>query len=400
MIQNKLKQGNRWLLILYGMLLMMLMGTVYSYSVFRVALEKTLAISTSESGMPYMVALACYALFMFLSGKYVERYSPKVLISLGGLMVASGWVMASFSNHIVTLTVCYGAIGGAGVGIAYGAILNVIGKWFPDKKGFALGLVLLGFGLSPLITAPLAGKLVASHGVMGTFRWMGLIFGIAIPVLALGFKRPENEDLARYRPSANTPQQGQALTREEMVKTKSFKGLYVNFVIGTMIGLKLIGMTTSVGTQYFNLPVEQVTQLIAVFAIFNGLGRPTFGWLTDQLSSRRAMLLSYGLMLSAACLLLFFKADYWVFIVSFALFWFNLGGWLAIAPTSTMKLYGAAHSGENYGLVFTAYGIGAILGVSGSGLILDFFGGYLAVFQFVVALCVLGIGITLRTIKA
>lgn len=400
MIHNQLKQPNRWLLILYGMLLMMLMGTVYSYSVFRVALEKVLTVSTSQSGLPYMVALACYALFMFLSGKYVERFQPKVLISLGGLMVATGWILASFADHMIALTVCYGLIGGAGVGIAYGAILNVVGKWFPDKKGFALGMVLLGFGLSPLITAPLAGRLVATYGVMATFRWMGLIFGIAIPLLALGFKRPENDDLAWYKPSVNTTQQGQALTRWEMVKTKSFKGLYINFVIGTMIGLKLIGMTTSVGTQYFNLPVEQVTQLIAVFAIFNGLGRPTFGWLTDQLTSRRAMLFSYALMLTAASLPLFFKADSWVFIISFAIFWFNLGGWLAIAPTSTMKLYGAAHSGENYGLVFTAYGVGAILGVSGSGLIIDFFGGYQAVFQFVVVLCALGMGLTLRTIKS
>lgn len=134
---------------------------------------------------------------------------------------------------------------------------------------------------------------------------------------------------------------------------------------------------------------------MALFAIFNGIGRPIFGWLTDKLDSKYAMLISYAFITIASLILLFWgENNYAVFIVTFSLYWFNLGGWLAIAPTSTLRLYGLKHYSQNYGVVFTAYGIGAILGVLSSGLILDLFNNYHFIFIFIIVLCLLGVIIT------
>ena len=139
---------------MFGIMIMMFLGTVYSYSVFRLELENKFQIGASESGLPYMFALAFYALFMFFTGKFIERIHPKKILIFGGLLVSLGWVLSSFASNIYVLTLTYGCVGGAGVGIAYGVPISVVAKWFPDRKGVAVGLVLVGFGLSPLITAP------------------------------------------------------------------------------------------------------------------------------------------------------------------------------------------------------------------------------------------------------
>ncbi len=393
------KRISRWIYVILGIIFMMFLGTVYSYSVFRLSLEKIFNIGSTESGMPYMIALAFYALFMFITGKYLERFNPRTVMLVGGSLVSLGWILSSFAPNIIILTITYGCISGAGVGIAYGVPMTVIAKWFPEKKGFAVGMVLIGFGLSPLITAPLARTLVDYYGVLNTFLILGVGFGVAIPVLSYPFKYPTELDLENMKSISLVNNNKKSLETNEMIKTKSFIGLYINFIIATMIGLMLIGMTTSVGVEFIGIESDEVIKLIAMFAIFNGIGRPIFGWLTDKLSSKKAMLLSYSLIVLAAALIIFAgESNKIIYIISFSIFWFNLGGWLAIAPTSTLKLYGMKNYSQNYGLVFTAYGIGAIAGVSTSGVLLDMHGNYYFVFYYVIGLCLLGVLLTINLI--
>lgn len=399
-LAETIKYNKRWGYIVLGIIFMMFLGTVYSYSVFRVALEKELIIGAAESGMPYMVALAFYALFMFLTGKYIEKFQPKKILILGGLLVSLGWILSSFVTNIFLLTITYGCISGAGVGIAYGVPMSVIAKWFPDKKGIAVGLILIGFGLSPLVTAPIARSLVESYGVMITFFILGVSFAILLPILAIPFKHPSEEEVLIFNKKVNKSAENLPdLTLKQMIRTKSFKGIYLNFMIGTMIGLMVVGMTINVGLDYFQLDLSTVTRIMAIFAIFNGVGRPTFGWVADRYSPRKAMMISYFLIMSSAIGLVALGAHTFVYILTFSIFWFNLGGWLAIAPTSTLKLYGIKNNSQNYGLVFTAYGVGAIAGVSTSGLILDYYGNYDYVFFYIIALCMVGIILTIKYIN-
>ncbi|OWZ84806.1 OFA family MFS transporter [Natranaerobius trueperi] len=400
MFSNKtIKSNNRWALIVLGILIMMFLGTVYSYSVFRVALENELQVGSAKSGMPYMVALAFYALFMFFTSKHIESSHPRNVIITGGLLVALGWILSSFATDIFVLTITYGCISGAGVGIAYGVLMNAAAKWFPDKKGFAVGLILVGFGLSPLITAPVARILVVNFGVMRAFFILGVSFGVLLPVLAFPFKYPSCEDVSSYNYKTQHSHDSEDIPLKEMIKTMSFKGVYLNFTIGTMIGLMMIGMTNNVGVDYFELESLMVTRLMAIFAIFNGIGRPIFGWITDRFALRNTMILSFLLISVAAMGLITLGNDIVVYIITFSIFWFNMGGWLAIAPTSTLKLYGIKNYSDNYGLVFTAYGIGAIAGVTSSGILLDFHGNYLNVFYYVIALCLVGVILTNKYIK-
>jgi len=154
----------------------------------------------------------------------------------------------------------------------------------------------------------------------------------------------------------------------------------------------LIGLTSSVGTELIGLSPKKVAFSMSLFAVFNRIGRPIFGWLTDKLASKSAMYLSYSLIISSAILMSFAsEGSIIIYSISFSIFWFNLGGWLAIAPTSTLALYGTKHYSQNYGVVFTAYGIGAVAGVVTSGLLIDLHQNYRHVFYYVIALCLIGI---------
>ncbi len=398
--QNNITPGQRWIYVILGIIIMMCLGTVYSWSVFRLHVEELYNVGTTESGFPYMISLAFYALFMFLTGKHLDKYSPRVIISFGSILVAIGWILSGYAPNIYILTITYGVIIGAGVGIAYGAPMTVVARWFPEKKGLVVGLILTGFGLSPLITAPIARYLIEVYGIVQSFKILGISFGIIIPLISYPFRYPCDNDYKCIKTTSNITEDMNDINTEKMIKSKSFKGLYFSFIIGTMIGLMLIGMTSNVGIELIKLPSKTVTLLISLFAVFNGMSRPIFGWITDKLSPKKAMRISYGLSIVAASLMLTAdEGSLGLFIISFSIFWFNLGGWLAIAPTSTLNIYGIKCYSQNYGVVFTAYGIGAIIGVLASGLLMDFLNSYNAIFYFVIISCVIGILISQKIIK-
>lgn len=397
---NKFKFLKRWRYVLLGIIIMMCLGTVYSYSVFRLPIEKIFNVGATQSGMPYMTALAIYALFMLLTGRYLDKFNPRLIITVGGLLVSLGWILSAYAPNIYVLTITYGLISGAGVGIVYGVPMTIVARWFPEKKGLAVGMVLIGFGLSPLITAPLARIFVEYYGVMNTFLILGICFGVIIPILSYPFKYPSELEQLSLKSVKQVKNSLYELNTLSMIKSKSFIGLYINFIIATTIGLMLIGLTSSIGIELIGLSQKKVALLVALFAVFNGIGRPIFGWLADKFSSKKAIFLSYGLMISSAILILFAKeGNVIIYSISFSIFWFNLGGWLAIAPTSTLAFYGTKHYSQNYGVVFTAYGIGAITGVTTSGMLIDVHRNYNYVFYYVIALCLLGILLTSKLIS-
>ena len=123
-----------WLYVFLGLVIMMMLGTVYSWSVFRLPVEELYSVGAAQSGLPYMTALLFYSLFMFLTGRYFKGWSPRATILVGSLLVSAGWILSAFAPNIQVLIVTYGVISGAGVGIAYGAPLAVVTRWFPEKR--------------------------------------------------------------------------------------------------------------------------------------------------------------------------------------------------------------------------------------------------------------------------
>jgi MFS family permease len=403
-------ESGRWIFVLLGFVINICLGSVYAYSVFKKPVQEwfsksySVTVGSLEGNLPFMLFLAFFALFVFVGGRVLDKWGPRKLGLIGGVVVGLGWILAGIVPQYVpsiwAVVLTYGVVGGAGVGLAYGGPLAVATRWFPDKKGLAVGLTLAGFGGSPFISANVASALIKSSGPLFAFLSMGIAFLVIVVVLAIFLKFP----VAGWKPSGWTPKAAAAsavdLNTSAMIKTSTFWGLALCYTIGCLAGLGAIGISASVGQEVIKLDAAAAAVLVGIFAIFNGAGRPLFGWLTDRITPRRAAIVNLVIIIAASALMLMATAGSIVlYAVCFCLLWLCLGGWLAIAPTATTTFFGVKNYSRNYGVVFLSYGIGAIIGGLISGWSVDTFKGYNASFIITAVLAVVAIVIAFTMLK-
>ncbi|MEM3602220.1 MAG: OFA family MFS transporter [Candidatus Bathyarchaeia archaeon] len=410
-------EKGRWLLVVAGLIIELCLGAIYSYSIISVPLKRVfenpppqglgLKVTATEMQIPFIAFLLIFALAMPMVGKFIDKYSPRKVAVVGSVFVGLGWFLASFANSPSTLVFLYGVIGGLGVGIVYNCPITTAAKWFPDKRGLAVGLTVLGFGFSAAIIAPFSDFLAANFGVHLMFQTLGILFFLLILIFALFLRLPP----ANWKPEGWTMDQTKAATkaelaRNDMIKTKSFYALWICYTIGTLAGLMAIGVSKPVGLEVAGnagiseLEISSVLTALAIpFAFCNGFGRPLFGWVTDKITPLKTAILSFILIFIASALVFTNPASIPVYAISFAILWLNLGGWLAIAPAATASFFGVKDYARNYGLVFTAYGAGAVIGNTLAGQARDLFGAYVMVFPYVMVLAALGIVISLIGLK-
>ena len=394
-------ERGRWGLIALGLLINLCLGSIYSWSVFvaPLAAHFTAAlgreVTAGEVLLPFSVFLAFFAIAMPLAGKYIERYGPRKVTVAGGLLTGLGWLLASTATSVEALYVVYGVIGGLGVGIAYGAPVAVAARWFPDRRGLAVGLTLLGFGVSAFVTANAAGALIAAYSVMTTFAIFGVVLAAVLVIAALPLRFPP----AGWHPagwSAPAPGTGTApaceCDRRAMLRTGTFYGLFACYFVGCLAGLTAISIAKPVGTEVAGVDAGLATLLVGFFAIFNGAGRPAFGGLADRISPQKTAMLTFGL-IAAASVLIWLVPGVPAYIISFAVLWGCLGGWLAIAPAATASYFGTCDYPRCYGVVFLAYGAGAIAGPQLAGFVRTATGTYLGVFPLVAVLAAVGFAV-------
>ncbi len=398
-------EKGRWLLVVLGFIINLCLGSVYAYSVFKVPVQNLFKIGAFDGGLPFMFFIAFFAGIFPFSGRLLEKIGPKKLGIIGGVIVGLGWILSGIIPgmlpNVWTLVITYGVIAGAGVGLSYSGPIQVATRWFPDKKGLAVGLTVAGFGGSPFVSAFIASNLINSAGVLSTFLYLGIAFLVIVILLALPLKFPA----AGWKPAGWSPKAGAAnvvvdYDSSGMAKTASFWGLFICFIIGSLAGLMAIGISSPVATSIIKLDAATAATLVGVFAIFNGGGRPLFGWITDRITPRYAAVISFIIIILASIGMMFAgPGTTLLYVVCFAGFWLCLGGWLAIAPTSTATFFGIKFNGRNYGIMLLAYGIGAILANFISGFANDIFGSYVRAFIPVGVLAFIGIFIAFFMMK-
>ena len=393
--------SGRWLFVVLGIVMNVCLGAVYAYSIFLKPVKEAFAgISAFQANLPFMVFLAFFSVLMFFGGRVMEKLGPRKLGIIGGIIVGMGWLLSAFASNIWMLTLTYGVIAGSGVGLVYGCPVSMGAKWFPDKKGLAVGLMLAGFGGSALITGKLANVLIPSVGLPTTFMDFGIAFGLILVVLSLPFRFPAAGWVpAGWKPAAGTVAASD-FTPGEMMKTGAFWGLFFCYIIGCVAGLMAIGISKPVGNEIIKISGETAATLVGIFAIFNAVGRPLFGFLTDKITPRNAAILNLLMILTVSILMITAKeGDTMLYTICFIGFWLGLGGWLAIAPTATASFFGMKNYAQNYGVVFFAYGLGAIIGGIISGQAKDVFGTYTYAFYPTAVLAVVGLVLAVALLK-
>ncbi|MEM6402033.1 MAG: OFA family MFS transporter [Cyanobacteria bacterium P01_D01_bin.116] len=364
----------RWFFIPLGLIILLCLGTVYSWSIFSTPFETALQAKPGTILLPFMVLGIMFTLAMPISGLYIYRFSPRIMTATGGIIVGIGYFLSSIAPNLPFLIISYGVIAGIGVGIVYGVPLAVAARWFPERKGFAVGMTVVGFGLSPLVTAPLAINLIKAFGIRNSFVILGIAFTLIILAIAQVLKMPPKRWVPDgYTSQVSIPNQIQSNSQNNpnnsspdlpMVQTQSFYGLWICYSVGTFVGLTAIATTAQVGKEIVGLQPSQLGFAVPLFATFNGIGRPLFGWLNDRLKPKLTIIIINILILTASVIMWnTSQGQLTNFLVAYSIFWLCLGAWLAVAPAATLSFFGLNNYPSNYGLMFTSFGLGGLSGI-------------------------------------
>lgn len=351
-------------------LTMMMLGSVYTYSIYRPFIETQFQVSITISGLPYMFSLGFYAISMLMTGKLIRKVALKILIVIGSMLLAGSWIGVAFSTNIFMFTLFYGVFMGISVGILYGVALQFVQRYATYHPGLFVGLMLLAFGLSSVILAPISRLVIELYSTQTLFLYYALFSGlVTIPIVII---YPwDHHDF-----------------HETTSKSIPYLRLLTIFTLSTMIGLMMIGLTNTIGVSYYQFDAVDVALIISGLALLNALSRPIFGYLLDHLGFKKTAMISLGSIVIASVINSFnLGSSIIIFGFGYSMYWFNLGAWLSIMPNYIKKKHGKDMYASLYGKVFLGYGISAILGTLFSSVILDFFGDtfYLYVFIMILA---------------
>jgi OFA family oxalate/formate antiporter-like MFS transporter len=394
------KVMNRWIIVFGGILIQLALGAIYAWSAFTTPLQgatgnaSEFAFTKTQTQAIFSAGLATFAIFTIIGGRLQNKIGPMKVALTGGILLGLGYILASFVGaDFIGKLVCIGIIAGAGIGLAYVVPIAIGVKWFPDKKGLVSGLAVAGFGFgafiwillanpptilgfSGLITKQTGAYAYTIANVDNAFRLYGAMFLILVAIGALVMKNPP----VGWKPAGWTPpvtttskKLGLSLKPKDMLKTKSFYLLWMMFIIGALAGLMVIGnvqnfaKSSTDGFAAHGFSVTDAGNFAVLGAavclpIFNGAGRIVWGQVSDKIGRRKA-LLSMFLFQGVMMIVFFYTTSnpYFFYIVA-ALIGFNFGGNFALFPAATADSFGAENLGLNYGFIFTAYGIGGIVG--------------------------------------
>jgi len=394
--------GKGWLVTLSGTGINLALGVLYAWSVIAKSLTNDWGWSATMASKPYAVACGVFAVMMVFAGRAQDKYGPKIVASLGGALTGIGMIISSFASQgdNTLMIIGFGILAGTGIGLGYASATPPAVKWFPPaKKGLITGIVVSGFGLASVYISPLTNNLLANVGISRTFMILGIAFFIVSVLLSQFLVNPPAGFVPKGMPvqskAAASANKKHDYEWHEMLKTPQFYLLWLMYAFASFAGLMIIGhMAKIAGKQ---LPgTELGFILVAILAIGNAGGRIIAGVVSDKLGRTRTMLLVFTL--QAIVMILLAKATTVpLLIVGALMVGFNYGSNLSLFPSTTADYFGTKNLGVNYGLVFTAWGVGGVFGSMVAGKIVDISGSYNSAFIVAAVLCIIASAITFIT---
>lgn len=364
----------RWRIPFAGFLLALMGGFSYAWGVFIIPMEEQFGWTKAEAAMPFTVFMVVFSLFMIPAGSLQDKIGPRKVSEIGAILFFLSYGTASLVDRFpypLWLIVTYGIIGGIACGLTYACVAPPSRKWFPDKPGLAISLSVMGFGLAALVLAPLkANYLIPVHGIEGTFLFIAVITTL-VSLLAAWLTKNPPVDWAPpgWNPEAKTTNAieiNREISPRQVVKSPIFWFLWFTFALVVAGGLICIGLIPSYGKLIVGMTAGKAAIAMSIFAAFNGLGRPLAGFLSDRFGAVWVMIFTY--VVQAAIFILFpvFAVTQTTLYISAALLGWGYAVTLAVFPFLTSICFGTRNLGVNYGIVFSAFGVGALAPTIGS----------------------------------
>ena len=387
-----------------GLGMNLLLGTAYSWSVIKDALIREFGTAGADDFtalLPFAAAMAMFAVGMVFAGRLVDRHGPRRVALAGAVVFSSGYLLSSLMDRtpwpMVTLTLVYGGLVGLGTGFGYNPTITTAVRWFPVRKGLASGIVVMGVGLSPVVTAPLASFLIGLYEVPTTFLLLGILFLVTLVPLALLLRfppadwQPPAELVARSRRAWKPVAEIETRT---MLRSPQFWSAWSLYMLGSTLGFMIIGNAHTIAVEVGGAGDVLATTAVVVLAVFNSAGRPLFGRIVDVWTPRRTLLLMSASLIGAMALLSV-AGDVSTVLFGIALTGVVFGGFLAVMPALSTLYFGEAHAGANYGALFTAFGIGNVVALFAGGWLRTTTGSFLSAFYVGLALSAVGLLLSL-----
>jgi len=343
--------------VLAAIAIQLALGVAYIWSVFQTGIaDSVFGGDNAAAALTFSILLAALAIGSIFGGNLAVKYSTRLVVFIGGIILSAGFFLASFVGagfpHLLWLT--YGLMGGVGMGFTYSTTTACAQKWYPHKKGLVTGIIVAALGMGGVIFTPLAEGLIVFFGGAGvgepmTFRFLSLIFFVVCSIGSIFLVNP---------PSSGQAAQVQAggLAPREMLRTPQFYLLAATFMLACMGGLMMMGFAKPIAVA----KGLAATATIGVLAItmFNSLGRLFWGFVSDRLGRINTILIL--LSGTAALSLLVNVAAGWSIFVLIGFIGFFYGGFLSNFPSLTADLFGPKYMAMNYGIVLLGFGVGAI----------------------------------------
>jgi len=365
MSAQKLK--NRWLIAASAVGIHISIGSVYAYSVMTKPVGKIFAVDESVIKWAFKIAILLLGCSAAILGRWVEKVGPRISGTTAGLFYGAGILgsgLAVQTGSLPLFLICYGLIGGIGLGIGYITPVSTLVKWFPDRRGLATGMAIMGFGFAALLFGPLMQKLFDTVGVANAFYILGVVYLILILSSAQYIERPP----AGYLPEGFNPGEGKTIKKDiwyidahEALKTTRFYYIWIMMFINITCGIAIISAASPMVQEKLKYTPMQAAAVVGLIGVFNGLGRILWSGLSDYLGRANVYILFFAFQIFAFYFLPGIAAEILFLIILFTVITMY-GGGFATLPAFLGDLFGTKQLGAIHGLVLTAWGLAGIAG--------------------------------------
>jgi OFA family oxalate/formate antiporter-like MFS transporter len=346
----------------------------YGWTLFVTPINEKFHWGRAAIQIAFTIFVVCETWLVPLEGYLVDRFGPKPVLLMGGILVGISWALNSIAASLPALYVA-AVLGGIGAGAVYGTCVGNALKWFPDRRGLAAGLTAMGFGAGSALSIVPIAAMIKSSGYQTTFLYFGIGQGLVLCVLAFLLKQPKYDvvESAWVGPPIPVPRTRIAasdFSPRQMLTTPVFWVLYAMFVMMAAGGLMATAQLGPIAVDFhiadtpvslIGLTLPALTFALSLDRILNGVTRPVFGWVSDQIGRENTMFLAFALEGLGIITLSVFGRDPLAFVILTGLVFFAWGEIYSLFPATCGDTYGARFAAANAGLLYTAKGTAALL---------------------------------------